>query len=97
MKIDLRHLVPEAVQPSVSILKCNDTQGRPCVGVVLSQNAFVETCAHDIFQGIALRPEAAQQVLDKMQAVLREIAAESVTVTGTFKLTFNKTEEPKKD
>jgi hypothetical protein len=99
MKINLQHLVPEVAHepPAISIIKATDTQGQPCVGVVLSQNAFVETIEHDLYPGVALNPEAAQQVIEKMQGVLREIAAGSETITGFFKLTFNKTDEPKKD
>jgi hypothetical protein len=84
--------------PSISVLRANDTQGHPCVAVILSQNAFVETNdTHEPYPGIALNPEAARLVIAKIQAVLREIAAGSETVIGFFKLTYQKTEEPKKD
>jgi hypothetical protein len=76
-------------QPTISVLRGNDTDGHACVAVILA-NGFVRTSEHDLYPGIALSPEAAQQVIAKIQAVLREISG---PVNGFFKL---KPEVPKK-
>ena len=77
MRINLLPEVSKREQQTISVLKSADTQGRAAVAVILSQNAFVEAAdTHEPYPGIALRPEAALQVITQIQAVLCEIAAD---------------------
>ena len=65
--------VPEG-KTSVSVFKSTDNLGKPCVALIIYQNAFVETAdTHDLYPGVAVDPEAARLIIEKIQAVLREI------------------------
>ena len=66
-------------QASISIFKSLDQSGHPCVALIVSQSAFVETVdTHEPYPGVALSPQAALQVVEEIQAVLREIETGSV-------------------
>lgn len=59
----------------ISIIKTIDDKGNPAVGVVLSQNAFVDISGEP-HSGVALSPAAAKEVIAKIQNAVREIEAE---------------------
>jgi hypothetical protein len=51
-----------------------DQSGNPCVALIISKNAFVETGdTHDLYPGVALSPERARLVIARIQDVVREI------------------------
>ncbi len=62
----------------ISVLKAPDSDGRPSIAVILSNDMKMTTAEGDTYPGAALQPKQARLLAYRILAIAAEIDAESV-------------------
>jgi hypothetical protein len=62
----------------ISAVKAPDSEGRPSIAVVLSNDMKMTTAEGDTYPGAALQPKAAKLLAYRILAIAAEIEAEAV-------------------
>jgi hypothetical protein len=62
----------------ISVLKAPDTEGRPSIAVILSNDMRMTTTEGDTYPGAALQPKQAKLLAYRILAIAAEIEAETV-------------------
>ena len=62
----------------ISVLKAPDTQGRPSIAVILSNDMRMTTAEGETYPGAALQPKQAKLIAYRILAIAAEIEAEAV-------------------
>jgi hypothetical protein len=62
----------------ISVLRAPDTEGRPAVAVILSNDMKMTSTEGETYPGAALQPKQARLVAYRMLAIAAEIEAESI-------------------
>lgn len=62
----------------VSVLKAPDSEGKPSVAIILSNDMSMTTVEGETYPGAALQPKQARLLAYRMLAIAAEIEAESL-------------------